>query len=562
LEIAASSRTRVAGLLATGVLIALGLLATSAPAAAATLDLSVGDGVVGGPAIQASAALSDTSGATGTIAFQVFAAGDTTCTGAAASEVPATEPVTVEGSYVGAYSPPSASDYGWRAVFRDGSEAVVTESDCEVSSVAKATPTLVGTATSAQVGGSIHDSVVFGGGFNPSGGQLVFRAYGPADPSCAGAAAFEKTVAVNGDGTYVSPAFTNPQAGIYLWTVSYEGDPNNAASLSCNSSPDQASEVGVLNVTLAASASAGTVGGALTATATLANGGGPDGQLTFRAFLPGDASCAGAAAFTTTVAVKGNGSYRSASFVPTQVGVYRWTVTYSGDPNHAAAGVACGAATSTAAKAVPTIVGQVPKRLVVGNRFRDTVTFTGGYAPSGTVTFEIYGPGGSGCVKPAFVNTVKVIDNGIVRSDPFVAKKAGRYRFVARYSGDAKNQPVAEACGASAQLANVKKRIPKLRPLAELTGPRRISIRARLVGTSFPSGAINFRLYAPNDRRCARRPSFTGSLRVTANGTFTLAQYIATKPGIYRLAIAYSGDARNTKTKISCAGSQPIAVRR
>jgi uncharacterized repeat protein (TIGR01451 family) len=69
----------------------------------------------------------------------------------------------------------------------------------------------------------------------------------------------------------------------------------------------------------------------ITDTATLGNGTAPTGTLTFRAFIPGNLTCAGAAAFTSVKAVAGNGNYVSDPFLAAAEGVYRWTVVYSGD---------------------------------------------------------------------------------------------------------------------------------------------------------------------------------------------------------------------------------------
>src|SRR5262249_13433343 len=146
--------------------------------------------------------------------------------------------------------------------------------------------------------------------------------------------------------------------------------------------------------------------------------------------------------------------------------------------------------------------------------------------------------------KPAFVNTVDVNGNGVYRSDPFIANRAGVYRFVATYSGDASNQTATEPCGSTDQLARVGKRTPRVKQKALLEG-RQISIRASLAGGVAPSGTIRFRLYGPGDLRCSGRPAFAGTLQVRANGTFPLAEYIATRRGVYRLAVGYSGDPRN-----------------
>ncbi len=270
--------------------------------------------------------------------------------------------------------------------------------------------------------------------------------------------------------------------------------------------------------------------------------------------------CAGTAAFSSTVNVSGNGSYGSAAFVPSRVGNYRWTVDYSGDVKHAPAASGCGKATSTVSQARPSIAGRVRRRVPVGTSFRDTATIQGAYAPTGTVTFRIYGPVSAGCAKPVFVDTVAVAGNGTVRSDPFVTQRPGRYSFVASYSGDARNQGATEPCDSVGQAALVQKRQPKVQPRARLIGGKRISIRAHLAGGASPSGVINFRLYGPGDTRCKGKPAFSGGITVRSNGSYSIAEYLATEKGIYRLKVGYSGDQRNRPYKSSCSGAQPIRV--
>lgn len=518
-------------------------------------------GIVGS-AIKDEATLTGAHSPTGEVTFQVFAPGDTTCAIPLETD-PA--PIVAGKATAADFFPGQVGEFRWTASYpgdaNNDPASTVCNAANQTSVVGKATPLLAATATPAvKVGLTITDSVVVSAGFEPSG-DLVFRAFGPNDPTCAGTPAYAAEVSIDGNSTYAPAPFEPKDPGLYLWTVAYEGDAdNNPVPTSACGAPNQASEVGTFNPTLMAGAIGSTVGGSLTATATLGNGGIPGGQLTFTAFAPGDTACAGAAAFSSTVAVNGNGTYGSTVFTPNQVGTYRWAVAYSGDGNHAAASSGCGAVSSAVAKANPTIVGKVGQRLTVGTRFSDTATLAGGFAPGGTITFEIYGPGNDRCDKPDFVNTVAVNGNGTYGSDPFVAKEAGRYRFVAKYSGDASNQAATEACGSLDQLAQVRKRTPKLKPRAKLAG-QLVSIRARLANAASPTGVVSFRLFAPGDRRCSGRPAFTGALRVRKNGTFTLAQYIATKPGVYRLAVAYSGDSRNTKTKFSCTGSQPIVVR-
>ncbi len=512
-----------------------------------------------GTVVRDEATLTGAFSATGEVTFSIFAPADVACVTPLAT---ATKPVVGAGATSADFAPQQPGGFRWTAAYLGDANNEPVDLACgaanQTSVVGKAAPALNGEATSAAtVGLPITDSVTLAGGFGASG-QIVFRAYGPDDQTCATAAKYEEAVAVSGSGSYSPPGFA-PPPGVYQWTAEYGGDPNNeSVSLPCGSAK-QASAVGTVPVTLTASATGGTVGSPVSATATIRNGAIPGGQITFKAFPPADANCSAAPVFSSTVAVAGNGSYRSAAFAPARVGTFRWTVAYSGDVNHAAAVAGCGTAASSISQAKPAIVGKVSRRLTVGARFRDTATLAGAYAPTGTITFRIYGPVAAGCSQPAFINTVAVSGNGTISSDPFVAKRPGRYSFVASYSGDARNQTASEPCDSPAQVARVRKRAPKVMPRAVLLGRKRISIRAHLGGGTTPTGVINFRLYRPGDTLCKGKPAFRGGRTVESNGTFSLAEYLATKPGIYRLEVGYSGDPRNRPYESAC-GAQSIRI--
>jgi hypothetical protein len=94
--------------------------------------------------------------------------------------------------------------------------------------------------------------------------------------------------------------------------------------------------------TLSTQASAAVqTGGLIHDTATLSGGASPTGTITFSLFGPNNISCTGAAIFTSTVPVNGNGSYVSADFTPSLAGTYRWVAAYSGDVANAASATTC-----------------------------------------------------------------------------------------------------------------------------------------------------------------------------------------------------------------------------
>jgi hypothetical protein len=497
---------------------------------------------------------------TGEVIFRVYGPADAACLTPLE-----TDSVLLQGAHATSadFLPQQAGEFHWTASYEGDENNEPADLPCgsanQASTVSKASPSLVGVATSAVVVGSpITDGVTLASGFE-AGGQLVFRAYGPGDQTCATTPKYEATVPVDGNGTYSPPGFS-PPAGLYRWTVEYAGDGNNEpVGLPCGSA-NQASAVGTITVTLGASATGATVGNPVTAMASIQEGAIPTGQVTFTAFSPSDTNCSGAAVFSSTVKVSGNGSYRSAAFVPSQVGTFRWVVSYSGDPNHAPTSAGCGKATSSVSPASPSIASDVTQRLTVGTSFKVTATLQGGYAPGGTITFEIYRRVAAGCAKPVVVGTVPVTGNGTIDSGPLVARQPGTYSFGASYSGDAANQGATDPCDPSGPAVQVYRRTPQVKPRARLKGDDEISIRARLSGAASPSGTINFRLYRAGDKRCKRKPAFSGGVTIRSNGSYLLAQYFATKPGVYRLSVGYSGDQRNRQYKLTCHGAQQIRI--
>jgi hypothetical protein len=83
----------------------------------------------------------------------------------------------------------------------------------------------------------------------------------------------------------------------------------------------------------------------------------------------------------------------------------------------------------------------------LGDAIHDTATLSGGFNPTGSITFKLYGPNDSNCTGTAiFTNTVTVNGNHNYASDEFTPKAAGTYRWIANYSGDANNAATNNAC--------------------------------------------------------------------------------------------------------------------
>jgi hypothetical protein len=255
---------------------------------------------------------------------------------------------------------------------------------------------------------------------------------------------------------------------VYRWVDSYSGDANNlgAGPSRCGATAETVTVTLPATPQLTSSASgAVTLGGAISDTAHLSGGDDPTGTMTFRLYGPGNSTCAGNPLFTSTVSVAGNNDYVSRSFTPTATGVYRWVVDYSGDAANDPAGpTACGDSAERAVVRPPDIVPvHVSASTVAGAQpaggasLYDTAFISGGIAPSGTITFTLFGPNDSTCSgPPAFTATVPVTGNGKYPSAAFTVPAPGTYRWVMRYSGDAMNAPFGPtACGDPAETSTV-----------------------------------------------------------------------------------------------------------
>jgi WD40 repeat protein len=100
------------------------------------------------------------------------------------------------------------------------------------------------------------------------------------------------------------------------------------------------------------------------------------------------------------------------------------------------------------ARANPTITTQASGTMPVGGSISDTATLSNAATPTGTITFKVYGPDNATCGGTAvFTSTAPVSPGGTSTSSSYTTAVPGTYRFVASYSGDEQNIPIAGACG-------------------------------------------------------------------------------------------------------------------
>jgi streptogramin lyase len=313
----------------------------------------------------------------------------------------------------------------------------------------------------AEIGDTIKDTATLSGGKSPTG-TVTFMLYAGSAPCVTPQAPTEQvklipgtllttvTETVKGNGEYTSDPFKVTATGTYQWVASYSGDAQNdpAGPTACND-PKETVEVTKADPAIDTHASEGvTLGGAIHDSAVLTDGYHAEGSITFQLYGPNDTHCEDAI-FSSKKEVDGNTTYTSGAFTPTAAGTYRWAARYSGDTNNASAVSDCNAAHESVvvAKVETRIVTHASDPVKAGGSVKDSATLSGGVKPSGTITFKLYGPDDATCSTAPVATFTKDVDgNKTYTSDSVTVTKAGTYRWVASYGGDANNNAAVGDC--------------------------------------------------------------------------------------------------------------------
>ena len=190
----------------------------------------------------------------------------------------------------------------------------------------------------------------------------------------------------------------------------------------------------------------------ITDTAIVGGGTSPTGSIVFTIYGPGDTKCA--TPVYTSPAVKLNVPTVSPAYQATAPGTYQVIAAYSGDANNAAVTGTCGmfGESVVVTQATPTLM-TAASAVSSGGTITDTAVLTGGFKPTGTVTFRLYGPGDTTCSSP--VLTAPVAASISTVSPAFRPSTAGDYRWIATYGGDSNNATVVGSCSDPAETVTV-----------------------------------------------------------------------------------------------------------
>src|SRR5207249_4338296 len=132
-------------------------------------------------------------------------------------------------------------------------------------------------------------------------------------------------------------------------------------------------------------------------------------------------------------------------------GTYHWTAHYSGDTNNNPADSAC-ADEVVILRSEERRVGKErnPPGGTVGATLNDSATVSGGFSPTGTVSFALYGPNNLTCsptgAAPFYTQTLHTTAIRAWSTPVCTSTPAGTYHWTAHYSGDTNNNPADSAC--------------------------------------------------------------------------------------------------------------------
>ena len=308
-----------------------------------TTTLSATTIEVGGTVHDSATLTGASADAGGTVSYTVYTNDTCTDNPQSAGTVTVTNGVVPDSNPITFHQ---TGDFYWQAFYSGDANNDPATSICtsEHLVVTKKGPSIATTlsATTIEVGGTVHDSATLTGATADAGGTVTYTVY--TNDTCTDNPQGAGTVTVTNGVVPDSDPITFNTAGDYYWQAVYSGDANNDAATSVCTSEHLVVTKKQPAMTTAPNLipnDDATISGAFTAT----------GTITFDLFSPADATCAGTPAFTQTVNVNGNGTYSTTntSFVASTLGTWRWQVSYSGDANNNPTTSACGVESFTIA---------------------------------------------------------------------------------------------------------------------------------------------------------------------------------------------------------------------
>jgi hypothetical protein len=124
-------------------------------------------------------------------------------------------------------------------------------------------------------------------------------------------------------------------------------------------------------------------------------------------------------------------------------GPYTVTANFTGMGNYNASS---NSVSFTIAKVTPNISTTPSAATTLSKSISDMATVSGGFNPTGTVTFDFYGYNDTTCGSSPVFTSTNPLSGGHATSSSYTPTLAGIYHIIARYNGDTSNNPVSTNC--------------------------------------------------------------------------------------------------------------------
>jgi hypothetical protein len=307
------------------------------------------------------------------------------------------------------------------------------------------------------------------------------------------------------------------------------------------------------------SASSVAIGATLNDTATL-TGATSDagGTVTYTVYT--DNACSAGAQAAGTVNVSSGVVPASNGIKFTSAGTWYWQAVYTGDGNNNGATSVCTDETLVVNPNSPTLPTTPSAGGAIGTVLNDTATVTGGSSPTGSVTFNLYGPNDATCSNAAIYTQTVTLSGGSATTSPgFTTLGAGTYEWTASYGGDDNNKAATSGCGDEA--VTIDKNSPTIATLLSATTGTvgdTVNDTATLTNaTSNAGGTVTYTVYTDSD--CSLGARAAGTVNVT-NGDVPDSNGLPFGTvGTYYWQAVYSGDDNNNGASSVCT-DEPLVI--
>jgi LPXTG-site transpeptidase (sortase) family protein len=274
-----------------------------------------------------------------------------------------------------------------------------------------------------------------------------------------------------------------------------------------------------------------------------------------------------------SISSSGTASWSTTSWTPTAAGTYYWIASYAGDTNNKGFTTTCGDPNEEIliGPVSPTITTAAnPTTGTVGTPISnpgDAATLSGGYNPTGSVTFTLYSNNTCTSTVPNMSGSGSISSSGTASwsTTSWTPTAAGTYYWIASYAGDTNNMGFTTACGATTEQIVVGQASQTISTTASPTTatvgtPVTTGDTATLDSAYNPSGSVTFTLYS--DSACTVPVSgMSGNGTISSGSASWSKSWTPAALGTYYWQASYPGDANNNAYTTTCgATSEQIMV--